>query len=84
MRGGGPGCGEDCTLRTSSRMITIVQNIRPLVYLLIATTLEVSGDALVRLRQRLRVVRPGELGKFVLRGSRTQLLQAWDYRTCCP
>ena len=30
-------------------MITIVQNIRPFVFLLVATTLEVSGDALVRM-----------------------------------
>ena len=33
----------------SSRMIIVVQNIHPLVFLLIATTLEVSGDALVRM-----------------------------------
>jgi len=30
-------------------MIKVVQNIHPLVFLLIATTLEVSGDALVRI-----------------------------------
>jgi len=30
-------------------MIIVVQNIHPLVFLLIATTLEVSGDALVRM-----------------------------------
>lgn len=30
-------------------MIKIVQNIHPLVFLLVATTLEVSGDALVRM-----------------------------------
>jgi small multidrug resistance family-3 protein len=29
-------------------MITVVQNIHPLVFLLIATTLEVTGDSLVR------------------------------------
>jgi small multidrug resistance family-3 protein len=33
----------------TTRMIKIVQNIHPLVFLLIATTLEVSGDALVRI-----------------------------------
>jgi hypothetical protein len=32
-----------------SRMITYVQNLPPLVFLLIATALEVSGDALVRM-----------------------------------
>ncbi|HXI44529.1 MAG TPA: hypothetical protein VNH83_31380 [Bryobacteraceae bacterium] len=45
----GDGSGEDCTIRTSSRMIAIVQNIHPFLFLLIATTLEVSGDALVRM-----------------------------------
>jgi hypothetical protein len=30
-------------------MMEIVQNIHPLIFLLVATTLEVSGDALIRL-----------------------------------
>ncbi len=41
------GCGTLMGSRTS-RTINVVQNIHPLVFLLVATTLEVSGDALVR------------------------------------
>jgi hypothetical protein len=38
-----------CSSPQKSRRITIVRNIHPLVLVLIATTLEVSGDALVRM-----------------------------------
>jgi small multidrug resistance family-3 protein len=39
----------DMTGREASTIISVVRNIHPLVFLLIATTLEVCGDAVVRI-----------------------------------
>jgi hypothetical protein len=70
-----------CSIQTRSTMIKIVQNTHPLIFLLVATTLEVSGDALIR----LGIYNHTELSRVGLMVTGAALLFGiWSVGQSCP